>query len=89
MIESARRECRLKGQPYEAMRRRAFAARSETPGEITDNLARAGIPLDIDTVRKWLREAAVLLPLDDRFHETDHIGCHHSFLVNPHFAGTC
>ena len=27
--------------------------------------------------------------LDDRFHETDHIGCHHSFLVNPHFAGTC
>jgi hypothetical protein len=46
------------------MRRRAFAARSETPGEITDNLARAGIPLDIDTVRKWLREAAVLLPLD-------------------------
>jgi hypothetical protein len=26
--------------------------------------------------------------LDDRFHETDHIGCHHSFLVNRHFAGT-
>jgi Domain of unknown function (DUF932) len=27
--------------------------------------------------------------LDDRFHETDHIGCHHSLLVNRHFAGTC
>jgi hypothetical protein len=26
--------------------------------------------------------------LDDRFHETNHIGCHHSLLVNRHFAGT-
>jgi hypothetical protein len=32
-------------------------------------------------IRRWLY-------LDDRFHETDHIGCHHSFLVNRHFAGT-
>ena len=27
-----------------------------------DDLARAGVPLDVDTVRKWLREAAELLP---------------------------
>jgi hypothetical protein len=26
--------------------------------------------------------------LDDRFHETDHIGSHHRFLVGPHVAAT-
>ncbi len=36
--------------------------RSDKPAEIADDLARAGVPLDVDTVRKWLREAAELLP---------------------------
>jgi hypothetical protein len=38
------------------------ARRSDKPVEIADDLARAGVPLDVDTVRKWLREAAELLP---------------------------
>ena len=38
------------------------ATRSDKPAEIADDLARAGVPLDVDTVRKWLREAAELLP---------------------------
>ena len=28
------------------------------------------------------------IKLDDQFHETDHIGCDHSFLAYRHFAGT-
>jgi hypothetical protein len=36
--------------------------RSDKPAEIADDLARAGVPLDVDTVRKWLREATELLP---------------------------
>jgi hypothetical protein len=39
-----------------------YAKRSEQPAAIADDLARRGIPLDADTVRKWLREAAELLP---------------------------
>ena len=42
------------------------------------------MPSRASAVRELLKRG-----LDDRFHETDHIGCHHSFLVNPHFAGTC
>ena len=38
------------------------AGRSDRPTEIAGDLERAGVPLDIDTVRKWLREAAELLP---------------------------
>lgn len=38
------------------------AARSDRPPEIAGDLERAGVPLDVDTVRKWLREAAELLP---------------------------
>jgi hypothetical protein len=37
-------------------------ARSDRPAEIAADLERAGVPLDVDTVRKWLREAAELLP---------------------------
>lgn len=36
--------------------------RSDRPAEIAGDLERAGVPLDVDTVRKWLREAAELLP---------------------------
>jgi hypothetical protein len=38
------------------------AARSEQPAEITSDLAAAGVPLDVDTVRKWLKQAVELLP---------------------------
>jgi hypothetical protein len=38
------------------------ARRSEQTTAIADDLLRAGVPLDADTVRKWLREAAELLP---------------------------
>ena len=30
----------------------------------------------------------LLLELDDQFHETDHIYCHHRILVSPYFATT-
>jgi hypothetical protein len=43
---------------------KSTARRSEQTTAIADDLARAGIPLDADTVRKWLREAAELLPRD-------------------------
>lgn len=38
------------------------ATRSDKPAEIAGDLERAGVPLDVDTIRKWLREAAELLP---------------------------
>jgi hypothetical protein len=38
------------------------AVRSDKVKEIADDLSGAGVPLDVDTVRKWLREAAELLP---------------------------
>jgi hypothetical protein len=38
------------------------AARSDRPTEIAGDLVRNGVPLDVDTGRKWLREAAELLP---------------------------
>jgi hypothetical protein len=40
------------------------AKRNEASAEIAGDLARLGIPLDPDTVRKWLREAAQYLPHD-------------------------
>ena len=40
----------------------ATAFRSEHHADIADDLAIAGVPLDVDTVRKWLKEAADLLP---------------------------
>ncbi|UPJ50463.1 hypothetical protein IVB30_03275 [Bradyrhizobium sp. 200] len=43
---------------------KSTARRSEQTTAIADDLAQAGIPLDADTVRKWLREAAELLPRD-------------------------
>lgn len=36
--------------------------RSEQVAEIASDLAIAGVPLDADTVRKWLRAGAELLP---------------------------
>src|SRR5262245_8659897 len=38
------------------------ASRSVQPSTIVDDLAKIGLPLDADTVRKWLKEAAELLP---------------------------
>lgn len=38
------------------------AGRSESTGDIVKDLEQAGVALDPDTVRKWLREAAELLP---------------------------
>jgi hypothetical protein len=36
--------------------------RSAVPQEIANALAKHGVALDVDTVRKWLREAAEFLP---------------------------
>lgn len=41
------------------------ATRSEQTQAIADDLVRQGIALDVDTVRKWLREGAALLPPDE------------------------
>jgi hypothetical protein len=38
------------------------AARSDQPAAIASDLAAAGITLDVDTVRKWLKQACDLLP---------------------------
>lgn len=38
------------------------SGRTKTTTDITADLERAGVPLDPDTVRKWLRAAAELLP---------------------------
>jgi hypothetical protein len=38
------------------------ASRSKEVSIIASDLTRAGVPLTDDTVRKWLREAAELLP---------------------------
>ncbi|WP_027548472.1 hypothetical protein [Bradyrhizobium sp. WSM2254] len=37
-------------------------SRSTLPQEIADDLAEHGIVLDVNTVRKWLKQAADLLP---------------------------
>jgi hypothetical protein len=39
-----------------------IAGRSEQPAQIATDLATAGVPLDVDTVRKWLKQGADLLP---------------------------
>src|SRR5262249_32211037 len=38
------------------------AKRSDKPTEIADDIARHGLSLDADTIRKWLKKAAELLP---------------------------
>ena len=38
------------------------ASRSEQPAMIEADLARQGVSLDVDTVRKWLKQGAELLP---------------------------
>jgi hypothetical protein len=38
------------------------SARSPTAKELSDHLSALGISLDDDTIRKWLKEAAALLP---------------------------
>jgi hypothetical protein len=38
------------------------SSRSTISQEIADDLTKQGIPLDVDTVRKWLKQAAELLP---------------------------
>jgi hypothetical protein len=38
------------------------AGRSEQPAQIATDLETAGVALDVDTVRKWLKQAAELLP---------------------------
>jgi len=38
------------------------AERSKIPQEIADDLEKSGLSLDVDTVRKYLKAAAVLLP---------------------------
>jgi hypothetical protein len=38
------------------------ANRSEQPAVIEADLARQGVPLDVDTIRKWLKRGAELLP---------------------------
>jgi hypothetical protein len=40
------------------------AKRNDATKDIADDLVRLDIPLDPDTVRKWLREAAQHLPHD-------------------------
>jgi hypothetical protein len=37
-------------------------SRSTVPQETADDLATRGMVLDVDTVRKWLKQAAALLP---------------------------
>jgi hypothetical protein len=37
-------------------------ARSDKIGEIANDLVSTGVSLDVDTVRKWLKEAGQLLP---------------------------
>ena len=36
--------------------------RSSVPQEISNDLAKHGISMDVDTVRKWLKQAAEFLP---------------------------
>lgn len=37
-------------------------SRNDKHAEIAEDLEKSGIPLDTDTVRKWLQQAAILLP---------------------------
>jgi hypothetical protein len=47
----------IRGYSYDPM-----ASRNGAIGDICGDLAHLGLPLDPDTIRKWLREAAELLP---------------------------
>lgn len=42
------------------------ARRNEATAEIASDLASLGVPLDTDTIRKWLRKGAELIPRQDR-----------------------
>jgi hypothetical protein len=44
------------------------ANRSPVPKEISDALAKKGMSLDTDTVRRWLKEAAENLPTNTDKH---------------------
>lgn len=50
----------VKGYAYDPK-----AARNSSIKDIADDLASLGISLDPDTVRKWVKEAAEILPRDD------------------------
>ena len=51
----------------------------------TGHLRSARPKAAVSTLKRFVTESD---QLDDRFHETDHIGCHHRLLVNPYFAAT-
>ena len=53
----------IKGYRYDPA-----AGRNAATSEIADDLAALGIPLDQDTVRKWLKEGIELLPRSDNEH---------------------
>jgi hypothetical protein len=40
-------------------------SRSPQPSAIASDLAKCGVSLDVDTIRKWLKEAAEFLPPDE------------------------
>lgn len=52
----------IAGMAVDAYRYDPTASRSPLPKEISDALAQMGIPLDPDTVRKWLKEASEFIP---------------------------
>ena len=39
--------------------------RNKTAQDVTADLDRAGVKLDVDTVRKWIREAIEFLPPEE------------------------
>ncbi len=49
----------IKGYAYDPK-----AKRSDVAQTIADDLASLGIPLDPDTVRKWLKEALEIVPTE-------------------------
>ena len=55
------------GMAIEGYRYDPSISRSPTTKEITDDLSKVGLPISEDTVRKWLKEAAGLLPIDMKF----------------------
>jgi hypothetical protein len=64
-LEARERESLLRlviGMAVEAYRYDPKQKRSDKISEIASDLEKAGVVLDVDTVRKWLREAGELLP---------------------------
>ena len=65
VLSRRERESLLKlviGMATEGYRYNPAAARNPATKDIADDLARAGVPLDPDTVRHWLQEGAEILP---------------------------